>query len=240
MADDKVQRGFRKELKSAVEQAELEQRLKLFRQRVDLVRVGLKSYHEYHKVIPAVKAFHSYLRILEEMKGVGDGGLTPAHFDPRKEIAELLLVSGIYWDLVKIYDRTKSPEKYAEFLGYMQKFVMFAKGMPYETVAAETMRKYIAKNGPMHKDQFKQAYKNMGGSNLCFVATSLFDVTDPETIAVLREFRDEKLLKSAAGRIFVRGYYRLGPWIAAALDRMPLSVRRRAGTALDRIASLVS
>jgi hypothetical protein len=238
MSDIKKTGGFRSELKRSVEAAELEQKLKMFRQRVDLVRTGLRSYQS-HKVIPAVKAFHTYLRILEEMKGVGEGGLTPAHFDLRKEITELLLVSGIYWDLVKIYDRTKSAEKYAEFMQYMEKFILFSRGMPFETVAAETMRKYIAKEAPVHRAQFKQAYKNMGGSLMCFIATSLFDVSDPETISKLRKFRDEKLLPSATGKFFVRGYYRMGPFAAGLLDRMPDSLRRRAGSALDRIASLV-
>ena len=41
-------------------------------------------------------------------------------------------------------------------------------------------------------------------------------------LTCLRDFRDKKLLRSAAGRRLVMQYYRIAPDIAAALDRRQL------------------
>jgi hypothetical protein len=52
----------------------------------------------------------------------------------------------------------------------------------------------------------------------CFVATVAFGPDAPE-LDDFRAFRDEVLLESAAGRAFVRAYYRHGPRLAARLER---------------------
>ena len=55
----------------------------------------------------------------------------------------------------------------------------------------------------------------------CFVATRVFGETHPNTI-FLRRFRDETLGSNAAGRIFIRLYYRVGPALAELPGRSPL------------------
>ena len=54
----------------------------------------------------------------------------------------------------------------------------------------------------------------------CFVATAAFGEDAPELDA-FRLFRDERLLPNLAGRLFVRAYYRHGPWLAARVTRNP-------------------
>lgn len=63
-----------------------------------------------------------------------------------------------------------------------------------------------------------QPTSNGGG---CFIATAtLGDYNHPYVIE-LRRFRDEELLPSAMGRIFVRAYYKLSPPVAEVIEKHP-------------------
>ena len=220
-----------------MQRAEQERRIAMLRHRIELASHGVASYQK-QKIAEAVKSFHAYIRILEDWKGVGEGGLSPNHFDSKLDIAELLLISGVYWDLAKLYDRTKSAERYKEFSHYLGKYVQFSKGMPFQVVCMETMRKYIGSEKTVHTREFKQAYIALGGKP-CFVATSLADLTAPTTTTQLRIFRDQTLKTSRAGRAFTIWYYRHGPVLASRMDAAPQWVRVCAARALDFIARRV-
>ena len=56
------------------------------------------------------------------------------------------------------------------------------------------------------------ATSNSGGG--CFIATAAFGTPFAEEINVLRNWRDDYLLKNRLGTIFVHSYYRLSPPIA--------------------------
>ena len=99
------------------------------------------------------------------------------------------MISGIYWDLVKLYDRTRSPQKKKEFRHYFQKYLLFSKGMPFQPLCAESIRKYISSDKPVHRGEFASAYRVLSPSR-CFIATSLIDVTSTDTLPRLRELRD--------------------------------------------------
>lgn len=225
MSKESFGKKIRENIQASIERAELERKRELFKRRIELARMGLEKY-EHRKVAEAAQAFHTYLQVLEEWKKVPHGGLTPTLFDKEKDIHELLLISGVYWDLMKLYDRTQSPEKIKEFYHYMNQFVAFTKGMPYEHVCAETLRKYIACDKPIHSKDFKSAYQRITGSK-CFVVTSLIDIIEPQVLINYRNFRDEKLKKTPVGRVFIWLYYLCGPSISWILDRMPLFVRRK-------------
>ncbi|MCM2322238.1 MAG: hypothetical protein NDJ90_03145 [Oligoflexia bacterium] len=235
MAKDGLAKTRRK-VQQAVEQAEAEYRRQLQVKRIELAAAGLRAYQQ-RRHGDAVKNFHTYLGILEDWKGCGEGGLTPSLFDSKKEAPELLLISGIYWDLVKLYDRTKSIQKQNDFLHYLEKYILFSKGMPYQGLCAETLRKYIAVEKPVHKEDFKNAYK-MIAVNKCFIATALCDVTDVETVPRLRAFRDGTLASSRTGRFVIRAYYWSGPLLARAVERLPSGSRAGLGCALDGLARL--
>lgn len=210
-------------------------RLAMLRRRIELAQGGVRAL-EAKKIPEAVKSFRSYLRILEDWKSVPEGGLTPSLFDVKADVAELLLISGVYWDLTKMYDRTKSADKQREFRHYLEKYIMFSRGMPFQHVCLETMRKYIANDKPVHKPEFKNAYKILGGTSTCFVATALLDVCEADTLPRLRGYRDERLSRTKSGRAFIRWYYRNGPMLAAVTDRLPETIRRGLGRLLDRFA----
>lgn len=235
------QTEFKQKLRSRIQQsidaAEEKRKKELFKRRIDLARKGLKDYQE-RKIGSAVNAFSTYLKVLEEFKGVPEGGLTPALFDLEKDIHELLLISGVYWDMVKLYDRTKSPEKQKDFEHYVSKYLIFAKNMPYQALCAETVRKYISTDRPVHKDAFKNLYKQLGGEK-CFVAGALVDLIAPTTLPILREYRDNRLQKSRSGRAFVLIYYQVGPLLATCVERSPLALRRLLARAVDRAGVLL-
>ncbi len=55
----------------------------------------------------------------------------------------------------------------------------------------------------------------------CFVATAAFGSPVADEIIVLRRFRDQVLMRSWAGRAFVRGYYHVGPRAADIIRHRP-------------------
>lgn len=239
MADDSTETKKRKRgIQAALDAADEERRRKLQGQRIDIARVGVLAYQK-HKVGDAAKAFHTYIRILEELKGCQEGGLMPTHFDFKKDLQELLLISGVYWDLAKMYDHSNTQDKTREFHHYLRKYIIFSKNMPYQVLCAETMRKYLSTGHPIHTKEFRQAYVEITGTR-CFVATSLVDVIAEPTIDRLRAYRDERLLIHFVGRTFVAVYYRVGPVIARVLNRCPRAVRVWIARRLDRLAARVA
>lgn len=234
---DERRQSVRNQIQETIEKAEAERAREHFNRRIDVARTGVRAYQD--KQYPqAVAALTTYLKALEDFKRVPEGGLTPNHFDPKVDLPELLLISGIYWDLAKLFDRTKSPERVRDFRLYLQKYVQFSKGLPYAPLAAETLRKYIAVEKPVHRAEFKSAYRQLTDGK-CFIATSLVDLCAEPTLPLLREFRDRRLLASGWGRGFTRLYYWVGPALAWALDRAPERVRSLVAQGLDRLARRV-
>jgi hypothetical protein len=228
----------RSSIQAAIDEAKEIHKRELWKRRVDLARTGVRNYR-MKRIGEAVRAFHTYIKILEDWKGVPEGGLTPQLFDIKKDLPELVLINGIYWDLVKLYDRTASNARHKDFLHYLEKYIIFSKGMPFQPLSAESLRKYVRNSNPVQKEEFKNAYRMITGGSICFVATSLMDVCDLETLPRLREFRDVRLSRHAAGRAFIRWYYRNGPWMADLMDRTPQSVRMLTGRLLDFLSRIV-
>ncbi len=237
MADSKQAGKPRSKIQASIEKARAEQRLEIFKKRIELAKQGLKAF-ETGQQAEAIKQFNAYLRIMEDWKDASGGGLNPSFFDRQKDVPEMLLISGVYWTLVKIYDRT-SEENKKEFMHYLEKYLVFSKGMPFQKLSAENLRKYISGGKPVHKTELQNAYKMIGSAG-CFIATSLLDVTDVETLPRLRRFRDEVLEKNRLGRGLVGVYYKTAPTVAACLDRLPNRIRKYAGAGLDRLAKSVS
>ncbi len=240
MASDKLDSGIsrtRQKIEEAMAKAEKEKLFKSAKRRLEVAMAGVKA-NEEHKYIEAVQNYHAYLRVLEEVKGVGEGALQPSLFDMKNEVGEVLLLVGVYWDLAKIYDRTKTANKYPEFKSYLDKFMLFSRGFPHEPMARELLRKYIRREKPRHSAEFRAAYKTVA-KDKCFIATSLVDEIEEETMPRLRSFRDERLARSRGGRGVIGVYYALGPWVAAFLDWSPALLRQVCGRALDGLARLV-
>lgn len=235
------ERPARKLLRHRIEkhlkrQAE-EQRKEMLRRRIEIAKEGVALYQKGN-LIDSMKKYQQYLLILEMWKKCGRDGLLPDHFDKKRDVYELVLISGIYWDMAKLYDRAKKTDQKAELTVALQKYLVFSKGFPYQPLSAEALRRYLGSGRCKHRAEFKKAYQSLSGDK-CFIATSLLDHCEPQTLTLLRQFRDRKLVVHPVGRLFVRFYYRTG-WIAAkGLDRAPNFIRIRVSRVLDRIARAV-
>lgn len=205
-------------MKTQMEKYEKERALALFSKRMTLAREGANNFKEA-KFKEALSNYYQYLDLLEKTKEVKSNGLEPRLFDQKKDIAELLLLTGVFWDLAKILDQIKGGEKEKLNL-YLDRFVLFSKGMPYQHVSSELVRKYLVNGIPRHRKEFKGAHIRLGG-NKCFMVTAVEDYCEPGTLPAMREFRDRVLLKRWWGRVFVRLYYRVGPLLARGLLEMP-------------------
>jgi hypothetical protein len=223
----------RKKVKAQIEKTERERLLRLFQKRMELARAGATFFRD-GKVKEAVQNYYSYLEILEKTKGVGKGGLEPKHFDLKKDIAELLLLSGVFWDLSKLHDRSK--QKNSDRLQYfLSRFVLFSKGLPFQNVSSELIRKFLVNGLPRNRKEFKDAHIQLGGGK-CFIATAVEDYCEPITLPELRRFRDERLLTNMAGKCFVSVYYAIGPYLARLVLRTPEAFQKALAKKLDRFA----
>ena len=53
----------------------------------------------------------------------------------------------------------------------------------------------------------------------CFIATACYGNYDAPEVLILRKFRDNYLLKTLAGRMFVRTYYEVSPFLARSISK---------------------
>lgn len=235
MGDPKRSKKATSKIQSSLDQAMEERRRTLYKKRLEIARQGFSSYKNQNTV-DAAQAFETYIRILEDWKKVGKGGLKKSLFDPKTEKKELNLLSGVYWDLAKLYDRTRTPDKLKVFRHYLQQHVNFSLDTDLEGVAAEGVRKYLSVGSPNHRAEFRSAYNQLTRGKKCFVATALEDVSHPKTLPRLRDYRDSVLDQRFLGRVFVNIYYRIGPYLASGVKRLPRFARVFLARRLDSIA----
>jgi hypothetical protein len=225
---------LRSRIEKQIRKQQDEQRRELLRKRVEIAKEGANAYAK-NRYIDALKKYQQYLLILEMWKKCGKDGLAPDHFDVKKDIYEMILICGIYWDMAKFFDRAKRADQRQELNLCLQKFVQFSKGFKYQPLSSEALRRYMGSGHCKHRDDFRKAYVTLTGER-CFIATALIDVTEFETLDRLRTFREEKLIRTRLGRTLIRLYYSLSPTLAALLSLLPDRVRKITGRALNRLA----
>lgn len=154
--------------------------------------------------INAIRHYNEYLKIMADIHDVDPFTITPAIFDPKKNISEILLVSQIYWELAKIYDMT--PKLQGEFTKALNQFVIFTINQPFQVVNAELLRKHLRKPHIKNSIEFQAAYdKIFIESDKCYISTFCFG-SDHEITNSLREFKNG-LSKSKSGKIAIAKYY---------------------------------
>jgi hypothetical protein len=233
MDDRPLSMRARKKVKEQMEKAEKERLMKLFQRRMELARDGALAYRE-GRLKEAVQNYYSYIDILERTKGVARDRLEPGLFDMKKDIAELLLLSGVFWDLAKIHDKSNKTDL-SRLRFFLDRFVIFSKNMPFQHVSSELVRKYLVNGTPRHRKEFKDSHVRLGGGK-CFIATALEEECAPGTVERLRAFRDRSLLSRSSGRFAVAVYYRFSPPIARVLIRAPEPLRKLLGRGLSGLA----
>jgi hypothetical protein len=198
MADDKKDTREEAREKSRIRQ--------LYNKRITTAKYGREAFAA-NDYLNALKNYHSYLKTLGEVHDRDVYTLTTDLFDKDKDVTEMLLISQIYWDMSRIYE--KNEQMAANFQKCLNQFVRFTANQPYQVVNAEMLRKYIKKSkGRSTKVQaLEKAYSQIFvQSRKCYIATHCFSEEETQ-LTTLREFKNT-LLTFSGGQKFVELYYR--------------------------------
>lgn len=101
---------------------------------------------------------------------------------------------------------------------------------------------YSSSYKPSYSSPSKSSYSspsNTKKSEGCYIATMVYGDYDHPQVMKLRKYRDQVLLKSALGRLFVRFYYWISPKLVKVLsdhDSINAAIRE----ALDKIVETIS
>lgn len=200
----------------AREKAKENRRMNMWKSRVALVKKARNSMTEKAFAEAAV-TYEKYLKVLEFVLDVKSGELTPNLFKDQAKTSELTIVASTYWDLFRIYDTSpRYKEKQASSGKKLALFVRYTPIYPDIIRKAEAFQR-TAKNPDNVKSFLKEAAESKGR---CFIATAAFQYESQE-VQDLIKFRDNYLIKSSIGRLFINTYYRTSPAVAHLIDRFP-------------------
>lgn len=178
-----------------------------YKNRLSVLKKG-QEHSQKGRIAEAVNYYNEYLNALAEFHEVKEEKLRPNIFDSQKELAEMLLVSQVYWDLSKAYDR--SPKLASECERCLKQFTLFTIGFKYQHLNSEMIRKFIKKKMSYHPEYFEKSYKEIRvQSKSCYVATYCYGVNHPKTNE-LRSFK-VRIQHSDLGAKFIDTYYRFSP-----------------------------
>lgn len=200
----------------AQEKAKEQHRLQLWKSRVGLIKKG-RSQMGQRMFSDAAISYEKYLKILDIVFEAEKGQkLTPEMFKEKARTQELTVVCSVYWDLLRIYDQLPQfAERQMEVARQLAKFIKYTPILPDIVKKAETFSRQ-AKNPGAIKLFLNEAAEER---SRCFIATSAFESPEAIEVIQLRQFRDEKLLKTRLGKLFVDIYYYVSPTIACILDK---------------------
>lgn len=153
----------------------------------------------------AIKRFTEYLSTIAESRKVPDiYAIKIHHFNPNKELTEMLMISHIYFEMARIYDA--SPKFVTEVEKCLEQFVHFSANQPYQVVNSELVRKYLKKSIFKNPVLFRNAYQQIYvQSKKCYVVTFCYG----EEHQVTKDYQElkDRLLESKTGQEIVRIYY---------------------------------
>jgi hypothetical protein len=213
------------QIRDAEKRRQERQFLEELAKRITIAREG-RTLVERKDYPGAMNAYRRFLSITARSFGVEIGDISPSLFDEKNRISECLIISSIFFDLLKMLDKLDSDSAREERLLYHKLFLRFTKGMPFQHFAAENIRKHLVySNSLKNKNEFWATYRAIVGKSYCLVATWAFDSASAPEVVRLRRLRDELLWPNRYGRAFTRWYYRNGPRVVAVLRWVPGSRR---------------
>ncbi|HXH31997.1 MAG TPA: hypothetical protein VNJ01_14400 [Bacteriovoracaceae bacterium] len=181
--------------------------------RITVTRFG-KECMDAGDYAGALKRYVEYMEIMTEVKEVKDiFSIRPQHFDPKKDLTELLMISHVYFEMARIYDAV--PKYHEKAQQCLEQFVVFSANQPFQVINSELVRKSIKKSVFKNQEIFRKAYQDIFvQSKKCYVVTFCLG---PEH-KVTQEFRAFKdvLLDYQVGQQLVGIYYR---YSSNAVDR---------------------
>jgi hypothetical protein len=188
--------------------------LHAFRDRLKSLKQA-KEYYTQGEIPKAVEKYTQYLAILATYYKSEEKSLSPKLFDQKKDLTEMLLISNVYWDLAKAYDR--SPKLRAESIRCLQQFVKFTLGFKYQHANAQMLKKYVRSRKAHNKKAFQQALDKINvESKSCYIATHAYPNNEFEVLTTLRDFKFA-LMNFNLGKKFVSFYYDVSPSIVQLL-----------------------
>lgn len=198
----------------AQDKAAGDRKKRLWQSRVPLIKKGhtLMSSRLYSE---AAMAYEKYLKVLELVFGCKPGQLTPESLKESAKTAELTIIVGAYWDLMRIYD---SSDKYTDRQRHASN--QLAKFINYTPIYPDIMKKAaIFATQAKHPDVVKSFISNAKQKRArCFIATSAFNTPTSLEVQLLRSYRDNTLKQNFFGRKFILIYYKISPRFAHFLD----------------------
>lgn len=189
-----------------------------YRERLKYLRRGQEAF-QGKEVSKAVQFYATYLKALADYFGIPENHLDPKFFDLKQDKAELLLISQVYWDLSKAYDR--SPGLQSECIRCLAQFVKFTIGFKHQHINAQLLKKYLRHNSAVNQQAFKSAFtKIQVDSKKCYIATYAFGENHKITTS-LRSFKANSLNHSNLGINLISTYYEYSPRVIEYSESNP-------------------
>ena len=172
----------------------------------------------------AAVCFEKYLKILQLVYEKDFSELNATMFGDNPK--EVTVMCSALWALVEIYDlHTQYKNRQEECA------VKVGELMPYTNLFANLAKNAATKsrqgNNPTAYRKLLQAANIKTGN--CFIASIAFEDRNDPTLVTLRQFRSQVLIRTSAGKHFVRAYYRYSPALANRLQHFSaakLTLRR--------------
>lgn len=199
----------------AKEDAKVEQKSKVWKARLELVRHG-RSFLGRKEFADAAVCYEKYLKVISIVMEKPKNELDPKLFNDNPK--EITIISSVLWDLVLIYDsHAKFNSKQREAIEMLAKFLRFSP--VYNSIIRKAELEARRAKNPQNFKYFLKLCDVQ--ASRCFIANSAFETRTHPTVITLCHFRDRILKQSKWGRGFVCWYYKHSPVLAAFLDTQP-------------------
>ncbi len=180
---------------------------KRYADRLTVLRLA-REYNQKKDVANAVKAYVKYIDALLKYFEVSEEKLSPSIFKKEENIHEIMLISQVYWDLAKAYDRSEKLKE--ECQRCLNKFVEFSVGFRFQYLNSEILRKHLKKGTARNTKDFEAAFKKINlSSNKCYIATYCYGEGSKEVLT-LRKFKFF-IQNNYFGYLFIKYYYQFSP-----------------------------
>ena len=189
--------------------------INLYQDRFKQLRLGQECYKkgDFSK---AVEYYSNYLSILAQFFDTQENRLNPELFDQKKDIGELLLISNVYWNLAKTYDKNSKFQHHTARC--LEQFLKFTQGYKHEYANIRMFKNYINSGRPRNKKEFKRIYEKVKNKSFpCFIATYCFGNDSPIT-RQLRLLRDD-LSGFWLGDAGIQFYHKHAPGLVNFFER---------------------
>lgn len=117
------------------------------------------------------------------------------------------------------WNKRDEVEAFEDNVDKLVKTLNSERSADFETIDFETIMKLMDLSFYLLKQPIEAecVRSNKDGDSRCYIATAAYGGYDAPQVKALRHYRDNTLVKTGAGRLFVKLYYRLSPPIALKL-----------------------